>query len=68
MEELGYEHEEQDFNSSRKIWKRVLAKKCPGIGRILVSKDRQCEMLAGRQVRARSTEQQRGGDHMSIHL
>ena len=34
-----------------KIWKTVLAKKCPGIGRSLVSEDRQCEVLARRQVR-----------------
>ena len=52
-----------------KIWRRtVLAKTCPGIGRILVSEDRQWEGLARRQVRARSTEQRRGGDHMIIHL
>ena len=42
------------------IWRRtILAKTCPGIGRISVNKDRQGEGLARMQVRARSIEQQR---------
>ena len=52
-----------------KIWRRtVLVKTCPGISTILVSEGRKWETLAGMQIRARNTEQWRGGGYMRIHL